>query len=120
MADTALALRLLLFCFEHLPYSLCPRAIPDIEIDPDLDAGGRIEFGFLTTIKLRAWDGSAYWQGVLAHETAHYIQAMNGETFSDTRKTEREALGCQVSWLIKINAPIEAYPTEKIIRRLTA
>ena len=119
MNDTALALRLLLFCFEHLPYPLCPRAIPDIEIDPDLDAEGRIEFGFLTTIKLRAWDGSAYWQSVLCHETAHYVQAMNGVTFSDTRKTEREALSAQVSWLIKINAPIEAYPTEKIIHALT-
>lgn len=119
MNDTALALRLLLFCFEHLPYPLCPRAIPDIEIHPDLDAEGRIEFGFLTTIKLRAWDGSAYWQSVLCHEVAHYLQAMNGCDFSNPSATEREALVTQVAWLIKIRAPVEAYPSEKIITQLT-
>lgn len=118
MVNNALALRMLLFVHDLLQYPDCPSFVPDIIIDPDLNADGRIEFGFFTTISLKAWDGSAYWQGVLVHEICHHVQRFNDETFKDKRKTEREALGCQNAWLIKINAPIEAYPSEKIIQRL--
>jgi hypothetical protein len=109
---------MLLFCHDLLQYPLCPSYLPIIQIDPNQDADGRIEFGFFTTITLREWDASAYWQSVLVHEITHHVQHFNGETFTDTRKTEREALSAQVAWLIKIRAPPEAFPSEQIIKRL--
>lgn len=116
--DTALALRMLLFCYDLLDYPQCPSYLPIIKIDPNQDADGRIEFGFFTEITLKAWDEGAYWQSVLVHEICHHLQHCNGETFKDTRKTEREALSAQVAWLIKIRAPAEAFPSEQIIKRL--
>ncbi len=93
----------------------CPPVVPRICIDDEMP--DNILGNFVISIKiitLKSWTGSPKDQGVLTHELAHYVQQFNNKPFS-----EREALGAQNAWLIKIRAPIDAYPSEKIIRMLT-
>jgi len=87
--DTALALRMMLFCFDLLQYPQCPSFVPDIIIDPDLDVLGRIDWDFFTTITLRQWD-----EGIFCHEVAHFLQEFNGLPFS-----EEEAERARHAWL---------------------
>lgn len=99
----------------------CPTELPEIVINPHLDVMARHTGGYPNNlIELRQWDGSPADQGSLIHELVHAIQWANGDAFLDTRKTEREALGVQCSWLVKIRAPEDAFPSEAIIKRLTA
>lgn len=113
------ALRILAFTYDNLDYEECPEALPDIHIVTRQKVHGKITFEWNPHIYLKEWgNGDPYWQGVLAHEMAHYVQYHNGEEFKDKKKTEREALAIQNSWLLKIKAPESAYPSEKIIKAL--
>lgn len=107
MDDTAFALRLLLFAYDTLEYTKCPDYVPTITIDPDLDCHGRIDFGFVPSIQLKQWDGSAYWQSVLAHELAHFLQYVNDEPFC-----EDEAERVRHAWLIQSSVPTSRHPLQ--------
>ena len=116
--DEALVRRLMAFAADMLGY-LCPEQLPQIEINPDLHCKGawyRPEPPCWPNplIELREWDGGAFWQGVMIHELVHHLQWFSGKSV-----TEGAAVAVQVSWLLKIKAPVEAFPHEMIIEMLT-
>lgn len=89
----AIARELLSFAASHLQ-----KPIPDlpiIQIEPDLEDLGRIEWGMRTRIKLKYWrDGSAFDRSVFVHEAVHHIQHLN-----DMELSEVEAITVQLRWL---------------------
>ena len=89
----AIARDLMGFAASHLQ-----KPIPDlpiIQIEPDCEGLGRIEWGLRTRIKLKYWrDGNAFDRSVFVHEAVHHIQHLN-----DMDKSEVEAITVQCLYL---------------------
>lgn len=112
--DVPEALAMMAFAAGVLGYE-CPSIVATICIDgaiPERTVGT-----FVPTIKiitLRRYDGSAYDQGVLVHELAHWVQCFNGRPYC-----EKETITAQCRWLQKIGAGPEGYPKRKAVIRMT-
>ena len=93
----------------------CPSFVPTICIDQGIEEKTAGTFVFsLKLITLKLYDGEAFYQGVLVHELAHWVQCFNGRPYC-----EKEAITAQCRWLQKIGAGQEAYPVRKAILRMT-
>ena len=76
--------------------------LPIIQIEPDCEYLGRIEWGLRTRIKLKYWrDGNAFDRSVLLHEICHAIQRFNDMPmqYDGIDEAEIEAITVQCRYL---------------------
>lgn len=117
------ALELMFYAADTLGY-LRPDRLPDIIIDPDMEALGQFTPRFVSEIKLKYWrEGNRFDQCVLVHELAHHIQSHNGATmggvYEGINHLEVEALTAQCMWLKSVGEDPRRLISRETIFRLT-
>ncbi len=118
------ALELMFYAADTLGY-LRPDRLPDIIIDPGIEALGQFTPRFVSEIRLKYWrEGNRFDQCVLVHELTHHIQSyngatMNGNVFEGVNHIEVDALTAQCRWLQSVGEDPRKLISRETIFRLT-
>lgn len=115
------AWELMFYAADLLGY-LRPISLPELLIDPDMEALGQFRPSEVTLKYWRA--GNRFDQCVLVHELTHHCQSyngatMNGNVFEGVNHIEVDALTAQIKWLQSIGEDPRKLISRQTIFRLT-
>jgi len=118
-----LAWELMFYAADTLGY-LRPISLPEIIINPDMEALGQF-VSCPSVVTLKHWrEDSLFDQCVLVHELVHHVQSYNGATlngnvFEGINHIEIEALTVQCLWLRSVGEDPHKLISERTILKLT-